>query len=272
MATLRTFLKTFEAIIYVERYSTSNGLLHKIDPGVKLCCVAGFIVSAISVRTVAPLILLLVAVTALSVASRIPLKFFLLRSVIFVPVFAAVIALPLPFLTPGAPLAQIRYDGLVATITAEGTYRAAQFTLRVLVCVASLILLVLTTRTSELFHVMEGFRVPRVFVTMTSLTYRFIFLFINEAYRMALARESRTITGMRWLEALRSLANMVSTLFIRAYERGERVYLAMNARAYAGSFESPGGISIAPRDWFFAAASFAVSLAALSVEYLRLGC
>jgi len=265
VATLRTFLKTFEDIIYVERYSTSNGLLQKIDPGVKLCCVAGFIVSTIFVRTVAPLILLLVAVIALSVASRIPLKFFLLRSVIFVPVFAAVIALPLPFLTPGAPLTQIRYDGLVATITAEGIYRAAQFTLRVLVCVASLILLVLTTRFSRILHVMENFRFPRVLVVTTAVTYRFIFLFVDEAYRMALAKESRTVTRERWGETLRSLANMISTLFIRALERGERVYLAILARGYAGTVRSLEKIKIAPRDWLFAACSIAVSLAALSI-------
>ena len=268
---LRTFLKTFQEIVYVERFSASNGVLQRIDPRVKLCSITAFILSAVAVRTVIPLSILFAAIVALCIVSKIPVKFFFLRTTIFVPIFAAVIALPLPFITPGVLLAKVEYGGLVVGITMEGIYRATQFTLKVWVCVASLVLLVLTARFSELVHVMEKFKFPGVLVTMTAVTYRFIFLFVNEAYRMALAKESRTVTRERWREAVRSLANMIATLFIRAHERGERVYLAMIARGYAGKVRSLGEMRCANRDWVFVSASALICFMVLATEYLYLG-
>jgi len=55
---------------------------------------------------------------------------------------------------------------------------------------------------------------------------------------MVLAREGRSIRRLRWRDNVRSLANMMATLFIRAHERGERVYLAMMARGYTGTLRS----------------------------------
>ncbi len=245
--------------------------MQRIDPRVKLCSITAFILSAVAVRTATPLVILFAAIVALCIVSKIPVKFFFLRTTIFIPVFAAVIALPLPFITPGTPLVKVGYGGLVAEITMEGIYRAMQFTLRVWVCVASLILLVLTTRFSKLVHVMEKLRFPWVLVTMTAVTYRFIFLFVNEAYRMALAKESRTVTRERRRQALKSLANMIATLFIRAHERGERVYLAMIARGYTGKVRSLEDMKCANRDWVFASASALICLTVLSTEYLHLG-
>jgi len=268
---LRAFLKTFQEIVYVERFSASNGVLQRIDPRVKLCSITAFILSAVAVRTVTPLSILFAAILVLCVASKIPMKFFFLRTTLFIPIFAAVIALPLLFITPGEPLAKVGYGGLVAEITMQGIYRAAQFTLRVWVCVASLVLLVLTTRFSKLLRAMEEFKFPGVLVTMMAVTYRFIFLFVNEAYRMALAKESRTVMRKRWRGVSRSLANMIATLFIRAYERGERVYLAMIARGYKGTVRSLGEVRSTSRDWVFASASAIICLTVLSTEYLHLG-
>ena len=266
-----SFLKAFQEIVYVERYAASDGLLQRIDPRVKLCSVAALIFSAVAVRTLIPLAILLVAVAAVCIASKIPLKFFFLRTTIFIPIFAGVIALPLPFITLGTPLATVGYGDFILTVTREGAYRAGQFTLRVWTCVALSILLMLTTRFSKLIQAMENFRFPKVFVTMMAVTYRFIFLFINETFRMALAKESRTVTRLRWKGNVKSLANMIATLFIRAHERGERVYLAMVARGYAGTIRSPNTMKYVQRDWVFACLSILLCLTVLSVEYLHLG-
>jgi cobalt/nickel transport system permease protein len=54
-----------------------------------------------------------------------------------------------------------------------------------------------------------------------------------EASRMRIARASRG-DDPRWLWQARAMASSSGTLFVRAYERGERVHLAMLARGYAG--------------------------------------
>jgi len=257
--------------VYVERFPASKGVLQRINPQVKLGCIVAFILSALAVRTILPLAVLLVALVILCFLSKIPLKFFFVRATVFIPIFAAAIALPLLFITPGRLLAEVGYAGLVAKVTIEGVYRAVQFTFRIWICVASLILLVLTTKFSRLIQVMKSFKFPNVFITMTAITYRFIFLFINEAYRMALAKESRTVVKEPRMRAIRAFAKMIATLFIRSYERGERVYLAMISRGYSGTVKSSSKMKIGLKDWFFAVASMVVCLLVLSVEYLPLG-
>jgi len=260
-------LKTFEDIVFSERFSTFDGFLQGIDPRVKFCCFIAFILTAVSARTVTSLIILFLLVIILSVASKISLRFFFLRTTIFIPIFAAVIALPLLFITPGKPLAIIGYDKYFVSVTWEGTYKATLFTLRIWVCVASLSLLVLTTRFSRLVHAMEKFKMPKVFVAMTAITYRFIFLFINEAYRMVLAKEARTTKKEGRLRIMRSLARIISTLFIRAYERGERVYMAMTARGYAGEVKSMNETRCGHRDWVFGFTCVLACFTILLVEF-----
>ena len=267
---LGSFLKTFQDILYNERFST-YGVLQQIDPRVKLFSIAALVLSAVAVRTIAPLLIVLVTALVFCAASRIPLKFFFLRTTFFIPIFACMISLPLPFITPGVALANFEYGKLVVVITSEGLYRATQFTLRVWVCVSLSVLLILTTRFSRFIGAMESLRFPRILVTMTAITYRFIFLFVNEAYRMVLAREGRSIRRLRWRDNVRSLANMMATLFIRAHERGERVYLVMMARGYTGTLRSLDNMKYVKRDWIFASISILISLAVLSVGYLHLG-
>jgi len=50
---------------------------------------------------------------------------------------------------------------------------------------------------------------------------------------MKQARDSRDFGGSR-LRQLRTMGNMIGTLFIRSYERSERVYSAMVARGFDG--------------------------------------
>ncbi|MGQ9468965.1 MAG: cobalt ECF transporter T component CbiQ [Nitrososphaerales archaeon] len=264
---LSSFLKTFEDIVNNERFSSLNGFIQSIDPRVKIFSFTAFILVAITARSITSLMILIMITFLLSITSKIPLKFFIIRTS-FTPMFVAVIALPLLFITPGNSIFTISYYEYLISITMEGVYKTLQFTLRVWACVNSLILLVLTTRFSNLVHAMERFKVPRVFTMMGFITYRFIFLLINEAYRMVLARESRIVKKESKLKAMKSLASMISTLFIRSYERGGRVYLAMIARGYKGSMKSLSKTNIDSKDVVFVFTIIAISIIILSTEYL----
>jgi cobalt/nickel transport system permease protein len=266
---LRGFLKAFEDIMYVERFSVSNGVLQKIDPRVKLCSFIAFILVAVATTTVTPLIILSSVIIALSVLSRIPLRFFFLRATVFIPIFTGIMALPLLFITPGTQLAVIEFPGYVAYATWEGAYRAVQFTFKVWVCVASLTLFVLTTPFSKVLHAIEKFGVPKIFVMMTAVTYRFIFIFVDEAYRMLLAREARTVAKEKRLRILRSLGSIITTLFIRAYERGEKTHLAMLARGYRGEAKSLGRMKCGYKDWAFGIASILICLVILLAMFTQ---
>ena len=62
---------------------------------------------------------------------------------------------------------------------------------------------------------------------------RYLDVLVGEARRMRIARISRG-DDPRFLWQLRGFAAGIGALFLRAFERGERVYLAMVSRGYAG--------------------------------------
>jgi len=72
---------------------------------------------------------------------------------------------------------------------------------------------------------------------------------------MAMAREARMVRKERIirLRTIRTLSSMVGTLFIRAHERGEKVYRAMLARGYTGSVRSISRLHCGAKDWVFGA-------------------
>ena len=266
---LTDILKAFEDIIYVEKFSSIEGLLQKIDPRVKLCLLAMLIVVAISLTTISALLILALIIILLAILSKLPLRYFLLRVTIFIPLFAGIIVLPLPFITPGTPL-NITLFGYYLGITSEGILKAALFTLRVWVCVATLNLLVHTTRFSVIIQALKAFKIPEVFLMMTTITYRFIFIFIEETYRMVLAREARLTRKESRLQSIKSLAKIVTTLFIRAFERGEKVYLAMLARGYTGKAKRLRTIQLKKYDWVVTLFIVLVCIITILFEYLKI--
>ena len=86
-----------------------------------------------------------------------------------------------------------------------------------------------------------------------SFMYRYIFVLVDEVMRMKQARDSRNFGGRR-LWQLRTIGNMIGTLFIRSYERGERVYAAMMARGFSGHTRTLENLSFRPADALFGAA------------------
>ena len=68
---------------------------------------------------------------------------------------------------------------------------------------------------------------------------RYLDVLADEARRMRIARLSRGYDP-RFLWQVKAFAVGVGALFLRAFERGERVYLAMVSRGYAGRLPAPG--------------------------------
>jgi len=267
---LSDFLRIFEDIIYFEKYTASMGFLQRVNPLVKLLSLATILFSAILARTIYPLAILFVLIIILCVLSKIPLGYFLKRVTLFIPIFAAVMALTLAFITPGTALAQISVGPVLVQATLEGFQKAALFAIRIWICVSTLNLLILTTKFTQIIQAMNKLRIPRIFTTMTAMTYRFIFLFIDEAYRMIVAKESRTVRTESRLQSLKAITNMFSTLFVRAYEKGERVYFAMLARGFDTEAGIPDNGKTRWGDWLFLVVSFAICAIVSSTDILRL--
>ncbi|MCL4429209.1 MAG: energy-coupling factor transporter transmembrane protein EcfT [Chloroflexi bacterium] len=106
--------------------------------------------------------------------------------------------------------------------------------MRVWFCVASLIVFVLSTGFDKVLRLFSTIKVPHLVIQLFSLTYRYFFVSIHEAQSVLIAKEARTYIHKRTInmQALKDLGAIIATLFIRTYERSERVYLAMKARGF----------------------------------------
>ena len=133
------------------------------------------------------------------------------------------------------------------SVTYSGLEILRNILIRAWLSIISLILLTSTTSLPDLLRGMEQLHMPRVMVMILSFMYRYIFVLVGEVMRMKQARDSRNSGGRR-LRQIRTIGNMIGTLFIRSYERGERVYAAMIARGFDGHSRTLKHLRLKPID------------------------
>jgi cobalt/nickel transport system permease protein len=119
--------------------------------------------------------------------------------------------------------------------------------------VAAAAILAATTEVTDLIAGLERLRVPRTLTSIMGFMFRYGDVLGDELQRMRVARESR---GDRpgWLWQARGVAATAGALFVRSYERGERVYLAMASRGYSGTMPSLGAGDVGATGWLRCAA------------------
>lgn len=121
----------------------------------------------------------------------------------------------------------------VVRITTEGLTVLGSVGLKMLLSLSLLNILVLTTSVPTLLNALAALRLPPLLVAILASMYRYIAVMINEFTSMRRAATSRNLlSSKRWQRLV--LGNMIGSLFIRTYERGEQVHQAMLARGYTG--------------------------------------
>ena len=231
--------------------------IHRLDPRAKIVGLAGITVIAVSTPlhawpAFAACALALAAVAAVArvgprtVWSRVkvilPLVLFVGAFVPFVRGGPAVQAGPLALSEAG--LATFALVSAKATIGAVGA-----------------VLLGATTSFPDILHGLERMRAPRLLIVIAGFMYRYVFVIADEARRMRTALVARAYRP-RHLGQVAALGRMVTALFLRSYERGERVYVAMLARGYAGTMPRLSVLSFGRADTVFLAALALVARAA----------
>lgn len=169
----------------------------------------------------------LAAVVAVIAVSRVPFGYIGRRMVVEVPF--VVFALLLPVVSTGP-----RVDVLGLSLSESGLLAGWNILAKGTLGVIASILLAATTPARELLAGMQRLRLPALLVEITSFMIRYADVVTGEMRRMRIARESRGFEG-RHLGHVRVVAQSAGALFVRSYERGERVHLAMLSRGYSGA-------------------------------------
>lgn len=249
---------------FLDQYSDGDSLLHKLDPRTKFIATLLFILALYltpSSRWLA-LAVYFGLIATLIIISRVPLAYVLKRSVVIMP-FVLLIAIFTPFLREGEVAGSFSIWRWHMSVTNTGLQVMGNILAKAWLSVLSLILLAATTRMTSLLQGLEQLRLPRIMTLLLSFMYRYLFVLVDEVMRMKQARDSRYFGGSRWGH-LRTVGNMTATLFLRSYERGERVYAAMLARGFEGHSRSLKQLSFTTADRCFGI-GFAVLLIATSI-------
>ncbi|MCF6178065.1 MAG: energy-coupling factor transporter transmembrane protein EcfT, partial [Geopsychrobacter sp.] len=81
--------------------------------------------------------------------------------------------------------------------------------------------------------------VPERISELLLISHRYLYVFIHEARRMQISMDVRGFRKATNLATLRSVGNYIGMLFVRSFERTERVHMAMLARGYQGRWPQP---------------------------------
>ena len=223
-----------------DRYHETDSFIHRLDPRVKVAVTVIFILSNALLPDGAWLAfgLAWLFLLAANARSGLGVAFTLKRSIIALPF--ALIAVTVLFTIPGEAVFSFRLWMWDLSITDMGLLRFESIVVRSWLSVQMAILLVGTTRFPDIVHALEHLRVPSILTTIIAFLYRYLFVLADEVSRLLRAREARSAAAagsrsggsVAW--RARVAGNMAGQLFLRSYERSDRVYNAMLARGYAG--------------------------------------
>ena len=202
--------------------------IHRLPPEVKLAAMVVFTVAVVATpRTqfwaFAAYAVMIAVVAALA---RVPARWLLTRSLIELPF--VVFALVLPFIGTGE-----RVTWLGLELSVDGLYGGWNVLAKGTIGVLASLLLAATTLPHDLIIGLDRLRCPQIVTQIAVFMLRYLEVLVGEARRMRIARISRG-DDPRFLWQVRGFAAGVGALFLRAFERGERVYLAMVSRGYDG--------------------------------------
>jgi cobalt/nickel transport system permease protein len=238
---------------FLDRYSDRDSFVHHLDPRTKLVAVFLFILAVgLTSPAMWPVFAIyFVIIASLIIFSRIPVFYVFKRSLVIIP-FVLLIAIFIPFFKHGEAVGSYNLWIWKVSVSYQGLQVLVTILIKAWLSVLSLILLTSTTKIIDLLRGMGQLRLPGVMVMVLSFMYRYIFILVDEVMRMKQARDSRNFGGGR-LRQLKTIGNMAGTLFIRSYERGERVYDAMLSRGFDGQSRTLSHLSFGLSDLFFGA-------------------
>ncbi len=119
-------------------------------------------------------------------------------------------------------------------------------------------------------HGLSRLGVPEVVGQMVLLSYRYLHVFRHEARRMASGMQVRGFRKRSDVQTLRAVANFLGMLFVRSFERTERVFDAMRARGYRGRFPEPEVRPLTAKDLVLAVVWLVIGIALVASDRIAL--
>jgi cobalt/nickel transport system permease protein len=217
----------------LDDYAHHNAL-RDVSPRLKLFIgLASMLICVSSPYPAAPLFVALFLSLASVLLARIPVRIYsrlLLLPLSFALLSAGVVAL---MQGEGRVLLQMQLLGIDLAVRQEGASLALLLLARTFGGMCSLYFIALSTPMIEIFATLKSLRIPYSVIELSMMIYRYIFVFLDQAARIHSAQVMR-LGDAGAKSSLHSFAMLASVLFLRSWEQGERLVLAMDSRCYDG--------------------------------------
>ncbi|MDZ7883219.1 MAG: cobalt ECF transporter T component CbiQ [Mycobacterium sp.] len=227
-------------------YRVVDSPVHRVPAEVKIVCLVLMVLAVVATprEMFWPYLIYLVLILVVWRLARIPLRWVLPRMLIEVPF--VVLAVLLPFAEGGQ---QLSLAGMQLSVA--GLWAAWGIVVKGTLGVAASLTFAATTSARELPVALSRLGMPALVTSMVVLMIRYTDVLTAEAQRMRMARLSRG-DSPHMLHQAGAVARSVGALFLRSYERGERVYLAMLSRGFDGRVPelADGSARARAADWF----------------------
>lgn len=239
----------FRFITYFAESGSSP--VHRMSPWTK----AALLPLLVALVTVVTDLYLLLVIFALSLvfyaAGKLPLKV-LVGWYTFPVIFVLTLSVLFMFTVSGRALLEVTIFGRDVSLTDKGVLLVVTLLVRALAVVTYSLALFMTTRYTQIAHL--AFRMmPRTMANLFLLSYRFMFETFDEVSDVLDAMHSRNGSLAKGISRQGKLfAGIIGLAFVHAFERGERIGKAMEARGWTGSFPvmervgmpGPGGYAL----------------------------
>ncbi|MCL2688015.1 MAG: cobalt ECF transporter T component CbiQ [Methanobrevibacter sp.] len=222
----------------IEQEAWKTSIIHRLDGRIKLILTVLIIVYAVYTTDFLVLLLLEIYLIILLLFSKVSIGYFIKRILIILP-FGGFIAIFQPFIKPGVILYTLP---LGLTISYEGIIFGALLLSRLIVCLSAISLLSSVTPLETIVNSMRKLGFPKEMSMILSMTVRYVFVFFDELENILKAQKSRSFniwnkkTSYIW--RIKQIGYTIMMLFLKSFEKGERVYYSMLSRGYVGEATS----------------------------------
>ena len=264
---------------FLDPYRPRNSPIHRLDPRIKLVLAVAFILTnALLPFGAWPIyILLLALIVSVEVLSDLGVGYVLKRSSLALPFVLA--ALPLIFTIPGVTLFSLTIRPWEIHASLQGLERFMSISIKSWLSVQAAIVLAASTSFPDLLVAMRALHVPQLLVSVFGLMWRYMFVLVDEASRLLRARSARSGKSdqpgakpggsLSWRAKV--TGGMAGSLFLRAFERSDRIYMAMVSRGYDGDVRTLPLPGVQPTQWVVLVAGMGMLVAFLTLAFLVWG-
>ncbi len=249
---------------FIDKYSDFHSIIHNLDPRTKILSMILMVLSIVLMDPTQYSVFLLyfVVIFIITILSKIKITYIMQRAAIVLP-FVFLVTIFMPFMKHGTVIGSVNLYFFDLNITKEGLLIVWNVAIKSYLSSMVLVLLSSTTPFSKLLKGFERLGLPLIFVMILSFMYRYIFVLVDETLKMNNAMHARN-ARLDHIRRLRVLGNIVGSLFLRTYERAERIYMVMVSRGFDGHVKLIDDLRFSKSDFIFGVLLIAV-IAAINI-------